>query len=81
MESYTDKNDELYVKVLVMLADFGFSPELYIIAKRSNCIEVEFDDSGAVYYFRDQCEIEYTDEIYVEYAKNGKRHMARVQYW
>jgi len=79
--TYTNKIDELYVQVLNMLSDFGFSAELYLIAKRSNCVEVEFDDSGAVFYFRDQCEIEYTDKIYVEYVINGKRHMARVQYW
>ena len=64
-----------------MLSDFGFSPELYIITKRYESIDIEFDDRGAVDYFRQQTEIEYPNLLFVEYVKNGKRHMAKVQYW
>ena len=78
---YTDKMNNLHGLVHQMLADFGFSPELYIVRVRTRSIDVEFDDEGAVLYFRDQCEIDYPEDIYVEYLRNGKRHVARVQYW
>ncbi len=72
---------ELHRLVLEMLSDFGFVPDLYIITLKHDSVDAEFDDKGAVEYFRDQCEIEYSDLLFVEYVKNGKRHVARVQYW
>ena len=72
---------DLHRMVLQMLSDFGFVPDLYIITLKTDSVNAEFDDKGAVDYFRDQCDIEYPDLLFVEYVKNGRRHVARVQYW
>lgn len=78
-----DKNEinDLYHKCIKMLADYGFSSELYIIDKASEHVDIQFDDKGAVDYFRDQTEKEYPDQMFIEYIRKGKRHVARVSLW
>jgi hypothetical protein len=72
---------DLHRQVLQMLSDFGFDQDLYIITLKTDSVNAEFDDKGAVEYFIKQCDLDHPDVYFVEYVKNGKRHVARVQYW
>lgn len=65
-----------------LLAQGGFSPELYVIKSGDDYISVQFDKKEAVEYFRgDFDESEVSISCIFEYRKEGKRHCAYIYIW
>jgi hypothetical protein len=78
----TTSLEDLRGRVMHMLDDAGFSPELYIIKLHDSAVSVHFDSQGAVEYFQHEVELsEWKDDLIFEYRKEGKRHVAYIQMW
>mgnify|MGYP000097113818 CR=1 FL=1 len=74
--------EELRAVIESLLEDAGFVPELYVIKTYVGAIAVQFDDEGAVHYFKREVDNSvYKDDLIFEYRRDGKRHVAYIQMW